>query len=267
MVDILNTDVTNNTDPNENDGDATFDKWMCTVEAHIENQFQKGRLTGTDYATVYLGSLQAVLQSAVNFELQRQAAGKQGDLIDAQITEAAATTVRNDSLAAAEVSLKNAQELDIEYVTANHRPEQTIQLQEQVDLLQTQDLLEAERVATEQEQTLKTANEKSLLAQKIFTELAQTSDTDAVAYGTAGTALTGVLGAQQQLYKTQAQGFVAKHHVDTVKTLADIHAVVYAITEGVQPAVPKALLDTTQTAANDLDTEILDMKAAMDVIP
>ncbi len=267
MVDILNTDITDNSDPNENDGTGTFDKWMCTVESHIEKQFQDGRFTGTDYATVYLGSLQATLQAAITFELQRQVAGKQVDLIDAQIAEAAATTIRNDSLAAAEISLKDAQELDIEYITVNHRPEQTIQLQEQIDLLETQDLIAQENVLTQAEVTLKTAEEVALLSQKVLTELAQTSDTDAAPYGTGGTALTGVLGAQRQLYKTQAQGFVAKHHVDVVKTMADVHAVVYAITEGTEPAVPRALLDTTQVADTDLDTEIIDMKAAMDTIP
>ena len=267
MVDITIADLTNTDDPNENTGTAIFDVLMNVVESHIENQFQKGRITGADYATVYLGSLQAVLSQSVQFVLQEQAAGKQGDLIDAQITEAAATTVRNDSLAAAEVSLKEAQELDVEYVTLNHRPEQTIQLQEQVDLLQSQDLVEIEKIATQVQQTAKVTNEVSLLAQKELTELAQTSDTDVVKYGAGGTALTGVLGAQKTLYSHQSAGFKAKHHVDTVKQLADIWSVGYAITDGVSPNLPVALTALSGADATDLDAEIGQMKAAFDTLP
>jgi len=266
MVDITVADLTNTDDPNENTGTAIFDTLMSVVESHIENQFQKGRLKGTDYATVYLGSLQAVLSQSVQFLLQEQAAGKQGDLIDAQITEAAATTIRNDSLAAAEVSLKEAQELDVEYVTANHRPEQTVRLQEEVDLLQSQDLTELQKGLTEVKQTLKVQAEVDLLAQKELTELAQTSDTDAVKYGAGGTALTGVLGAQQSLYNHQAAGFKAKHHVDTVKQLADVWSVAYAITDGASPNLPIALTALAGVDATDFDVEITEMQAAFDNI-
>ena len=38
-------------------GTGVFDDLMESVTAHLEAQFQLGRITGTDFATVYLGCL------------------------------------------------------------------------------------------------------------------------------------------------------------------------------------------------------------------
>ena len=53
------------------DGDGTFDKLLTTMTTHINEQFREGRLVGTEYANVYLGSVTAVLQQAVFFLLNR----------------------------------------------------------------------------------------------------------------------------------------------------------------------------------------------------
>ena len=262
MTDITIENVTNITDENANNGTGVFDVLMKSVEAHIESQY--GKITGSDYATVYLGSLQAVLAQSVQFVLQEEAAGLQADLIAEQIAASQARTIREDGIAAADVALKNAQELDVEYVTLNHRPQQTEVLIEQIDLLQSQDQVEVERFSTQQKITDKTQSEIELLDQKYLTELAQTSDTDGVKYGTGGTALTGILGAQVNLYNHQSAGFKAKHHVDTVKQLSDMWSVAYAITDGASPNLPVALTSVGGGAGTDLDTEISDMKTAFD---
>ena len=46
------------------DGTGVFDVLMRANKAHLEAEFAKGRIKGSEYATVYLGSLQAVLQTA-----------------------------------------------------------------------------------------------------------------------------------------------------------------------------------------------------------
>ena len=51
---------------------------------HLEAQFAAGRITGTDYATVYLGALQSTLAQAVNFTLSMEKANAEKLLIDAQ---------------------------------------------------------------------------------------------------------------------------------------------------------------------------------------
>lgn len=48
-------------------GTGVFDKLMTTVALYINEEFAKGRLTGKDYATVYLGGMTGVLQAAVAY--------------------------------------------------------------------------------------------------------------------------------------------------------------------------------------------------------
>jgi len=48
-------------------GDGVFDDLMEAMNAHIDAQYKLGRLTGTDYATVYVGALQSAVQQAVAF--------------------------------------------------------------------------------------------------------------------------------------------------------------------------------------------------------
>lgn len=87
MSDIQITDLTNATADNFGAGTGIFDKLMQTVTLHIKKEYEEGRVAGTDYATVYLGSMQSVLAQSVQFLLQEQQAGKQADLIDSQIRE------------------------------------------------------------------------------------------------------------------------------------------------------------------------------------
>ena len=62
------------------DGSGVFDVLMKATKAHLEQEFLKGRIKGSEYATVYLGSLQTVLQTALQFTLQ-----KEQQNLDAQI--------------------------------------------------------------------------------------------------------------------------------------------------------------------------------------
>ena len=52
------------------DGTGVFDVLMATCTLHIEREYTKNRITGKDYATVYLGAMTAVLQAAVAFLTQ-----------------------------------------------------------------------------------------------------------------------------------------------------------------------------------------------------
>ena len=70
MADINFNDVTNAT--TIEDGTGYFDKLMNTVNIQIDKQYQKGRLKGSDYANVYLGSIQSAMVEAFKFALQEQ---------------------------------------------------------------------------------------------------------------------------------------------------------------------------------------------------
>lgn len=79
MTQIEITDLTNGSNVNQEwQGTGVFDKLMSAVNKNIEIQYQKGRITGSDYAQAYTQSLQATLQQAVEFLLRK-------DLTEAQI--------------------------------------------------------------------------------------------------------------------------------------------------------------------------------------
>lgn len=79
MTQIELTDLTNGLIVNQEwQGTGVFDTLMAAVSKNIEVQYNKGRITGANYADVYLGSMQAVLQQSVEFLLRK-------DLTEAQI--------------------------------------------------------------------------------------------------------------------------------------------------------------------------------------
>lgn len=66
-------------------GTGVFDVLMRANKAHLEAEFTKGRIKGSEYATVYLGSLETVMRSSMEFLLQRQKIGLEADLLAQQI--------------------------------------------------------------------------------------------------------------------------------------------------------------------------------------
>jgi hypothetical protein len=90
MTDITITDLTNAT--TGDDGTGVFDILMQSVERHLEEQLDQGRITGPDYATVYLGALQSTLQQSIEFLLREQEAGHRADLVLAQKEDQEAQT-------------------------------------------------------------------------------------------------------------------------------------------------------------------------------
>ena len=80
------------------DGAGNFDQLMKVVTLHVEAQFNAGRITGTDYATVYLGALQSTLAQAVTFTLNMNKANNEADLLaQKKTTEYAQTLVTGET--------------------------------------------------------------------------------------------------------------------------------------------------------------------------
>lgn len=101
------------------DGVGVFDVLMRANKVHLEQEFKLGRIKGPEYSTVYLGSLQSVLQSALTFLLEKDKNALQAQLIEQQILLAqvevqkaqAELAIINATLPkiAAEILLVNAQ--------------------------------------------------------------------------------------------------------------------------------------------------------------
>lgn len=67
------------------DGTGIFDELMTAANAHLSAQWDNERITGTQYAEVYLGQLTAVLQQAVTFLIERDKTYLNNLLVQAQI--------------------------------------------------------------------------------------------------------------------------------------------------------------------------------------
>lgn len=63
------------------DGTGSFDKMAVSMTAHLEKEYDAGRITGADYANAYISGLNAAMAQAVAFELQRTIAQANTDVI------------------------------------------------------------------------------------------------------------------------------------------------------------------------------------------
>jgi hypothetical protein len=67
------------------DGDGTFDTLMRAFKVHIDGEYDKNRIKGPEYAQVYLGGLQAVLNTSLQFTLQQRSVTLENELKEEQI--------------------------------------------------------------------------------------------------------------------------------------------------------------------------------------
>jgi len=57
-------------------GTGAFDVLMRTVKLHLQEEYDEGRIVGKEYATVYIGAITAVLQTASQHLVNEQMAHK-----------------------------------------------------------------------------------------------------------------------------------------------------------------------------------------------
>jgi len=162
-------------------GTGAFDVLMKAAKGHLDEEWNKNRIRGAEYSQVYLGSLTAILESSVQFLLQKDKYAREADLIQAQID------LIRQQIVNAEVE--------------NRVLEATVcKLKAEYDLLL--------------EQRLKTTEETGLLAQKKITERAQT-----VGAGVDDDSVVGrqkmLYKAQTEGFQRDAEQKTAKALIDT----------------------------------------------------
>jgi hypothetical protein len=138
------------------EGTGAFDKIMSAMQIRLEEEFSQGRITGDDYANVYLGAMTASMQQAVAFVLGKQTADSQAELTKAQALEVNAQTAlvaqQKVNLVSENISI-DKQGLQIDAQTAlvgqqrtnlvaesNNIPKQGLQLDSQIALVAQQKL-------------------------------------------------------------------------------------------------------------------------------
>ena len=85
---IAMTDFTNDVSIDNNynvTGNGIFDDMMEAINSNIKAQYDAGRITGADYASVYLGAMQTAISQSAQIMLNKA-------LVDAQVASEEAKT-------------------------------------------------------------------------------------------------------------------------------------------------------------------------------
>lgn len=237
-VETLNTD---NLTTCELHGDGIFDKLMTTVSLYIADEFAKGRITGKDYATVFLGSMSAVLQASVNCltvgkEVERLNAeigltrqkivtelAQTDDTIPEELAFNSSTAVtgvikRQNDHVAAQIALSEAQAPLIEAQAAVQSAT--------VNLIGAQVSSETAHTSLYQAQTALTTEEKTKIAPQNLLVAAQTTATTAQAGLTNAEATTvpykiSLLEAQTDSQVAQASVYPSQIALTTAQTAGE----------------------------------------------
>ena len=85
-ADILLADLTNATSVTNgtSNGTGALDRLMNTINLYIDDQYNRGRIKGTDYANVLINSIQGVLSASLQFTLNEKVNEAQIALYDRQ---------------------------------------------------------------------------------------------------------------------------------------------------------------------------------------
>lgn len=183
------------------DGAGAFDKIMTSLKLHLQQEYEEQRITGAEYAKVYVAMMQYALQYAVQFLL-----GKDNAYYTALNTQAQALTANLDAYTA-KVRLAIAQSQA--HLSKAQYANEVLKLStvdKQTDLIMAQ-------TETQKKQ-------KELLIEQTEQAHAQVSDTRID--GT--TPVTGYTGNQNKLLQQQVQAFKNDTVIKGTKIFTDSFA-------------------------------------------
>ncbi|MCP4487732.1 MAG: hypothetical protein GY820_10510 [Gammaproteobacteria bacterium] len=79
------------------EGTGVFDVLMETIEYRLQEQYDSGRITGAEFATVYIGALQSALQEAVRFTLEKDESALKDAILQATVEKQWGYNIEVDS--------------------------------------------------------------------------------------------------------------------------------------------------------------------------
>ena len=104
------------------DGNGSFDILMRTILLHLDQEYNKQRIRGTDYANAYIGLINNALNQISNYALQKAKLPLELQLLEAEIQKVATDTIlvtKQGGLVGAQIHREMAQtemlHLEMEY--------------------------------------------------------------------------------------------------------------------------------------------------------
>jgi len=162
------------------DGTGVFDKLLQSTKLHLQEEYDRGRITGQEYTTVYLGSLTAVLQQSVQFLLNNKTHEKIGAEIALIRQQTVTELVKTDNLIPAGLGFNDSTAVEgavagellkltaetTKITTENsHITQDTLRLEAQTDLVIAQENLTTEDATRVLNEGLRIAQETLRIAQ------------------------------------------------------------------------------------------------------
>ena len=96
------------------EGTGVFDELMKAINGNIQVQYDSGRIKGSEYATVYLGSMQAAISEAMKFMLTKDQIVKDLELKQAQIEATESDTLIKQEQSVKDLELKYVQQIKLD---------------------------------------------------------------------------------------------------------------------------------------------------------
>lgn len=75
------------------DGNGVFDGILKTVHAHLEREYERNRIRGTDYANAYVQLMQNALQQSTSYAIHKAKLPLELQLLEAEIQKVATDTI------------------------------------------------------------------------------------------------------------------------------------------------------------------------------
>lgn len=181
------------------DGEGTFDIVMRSLKGHLQQEFDKGRINGDQYAKSYIELTSVALQTAVQFLLGRDTARWQAILAQSQAKTAQIGVVQ----AAVELATAKTQFGMVTAQMQNARAEYSLTKLQLANLDVDYCIKLAQKTAAQYQNTDILPAQKVLIQEQAEAQRAQTLDTrsDGV------TSVAGSVGKQKALYTQQIDSF------------------------------------------------------------
>jgi hypothetical protein len=222
-------------------GKGVFDVLMRAAKEHLNEEYKKNRFSGEDYANLYLGTMNAVLQQSIQYALTADQSAAQATLLEAQtdktrreeavvaqqlanlategknlvkvglkLDEEVQLTAKQTDKLAADIDLTERQEANLK-LQGTIIPLEGIKLQGEINTLQYQDQkIQEETLMVEQQRLNATAEGLNIPKQGLLID-AQTAKTNAdAAASTANVNVLTATAAKVTADEAQIQAAIAK---------------------------------------------------------
>jgi hypothetical protein len=272
-------------DPNPNTS-GFFVELMTSINAYVKGEYDSGRITGAEYANVYLGAMQSALTQAVQYAAQKATNDAQAALLTAQKAQVEAETTKVTAETSnvtkqgiildkqalgldKDIVLKDAQISQINTEIDKSKAETAILAEKligetyTVNSLMPAQLAESEaKTASLQAEASKVEAEKLLMSAKAVSEVSNKALIDAQV---SKVAQENQLVAQQVTTEQTKRELLDAQRNDTVANLAVKTAEVNKTTAEIALMNAKVATETVQPDAVKATTELTRAKAATEV--